>query len=300
QYVCVLAFVLWLTTGVHSARAFAVTSQGQLDADAQQFYVFLSLEDCQPYREYGLRPGNLTRYVTIPGLDRYTASREYAYGTWVMVRGPFQPRTTYTISVDGAICNRPGTGQAKVTFGAFPPAIEFLSKGLYFSKIEPYLRFRYREMSAVSWTIYRIGKENRYLFSRVEGLKVYQLQTTGDTERLAKAIPYLRYLEDYPGRRFTTVSQLQRSTEWQVQALDLTPYYREGDWIVVVASVAQPGDNTAAQDTDNAEAESETDAATARNTGASGQKLTPVANTVLQFTNLGVYLRQNDSGLWGQ
>src|SRR5262249_31672443 len=123
QCVCVLAFVLGFTTAGHSCRAFSVTSRGQFDADARQFYAFVSLEDCEPYREYGLRPGNLTAYVTIPGLDRCTASREYAYGSWVIVRGPFQPRTTYTISVDGAICARTGTGQTTVTFGAYPPAI---------------------------------------------------------------------------------------------------------------------------------------------------------------------------------
>jgi hypothetical protein len=173
--------------------------------------------------------------------------------------------------VDGAICAHPGTGQTTVAFGAYPPALEFLSKGLYFSKIEPYLRFRHREVSTISWTIYRISKENRYLFARTEGLKVYQLQTTGEAERFAKALQYLRYLEDYPGQRFTTVSRLQQSAEWQVQALDLTPYYKEGDGVVIVASVPKSENSAAVQDTDDTEADSEASTA-----GESGQRLMPV------------------------
>ena len=173
--------------------------------------------------------------------------------------------------MDGAICAHPGTGQTTVAFGAYPPALEFLSKGLYFSKIEPYLRFRHREVSTISWTIYRISKENRYLFARTEGLKVYQLQTTGEAERFAKALQYLRYLEDYPGQRFTTVSRLQQSAEWQVQALDLTPYYKEGDGVVIVASVPKSENSAAVQDTDDTEADSEASTA-----GESGQRLMPV------------------------
>src|SRR5262245_62135184 len=122
QYVCALAVVLCLTTAVPSARAFLVNSEGQFDANAQQFYVRLRLEECPSYQRDGMPPGNLTRYLTIPGLDRYTASREYKWVPWVIVRGPFQARTTYTISVDGAICEHAGTGQTKVTFGAYPPA----------------------------------------------------------------------------------------------------------------------------------------------------------------------------------
>ncbi len=295
HYICALAVVLCLTITVPSAQAFLVNSEVQFDTSAQQFYVRLRLEECSSSQRDGIRPGNLTRYLTIPGLDRYTASLEYAYSNWVLVRGPFQARTTYTISVDGAICARPSTGQTTVTFGAYPPAIEFLSKGLYFSKIEPYLRFRYREVSTISWTIYRISKENRSLFARVEGLNIYQLQTTGEAERFARALQSLRYLEDYPGQRFTTVSHFQPSAEWQVQGLDLTPYYREGDWLVLVASMPKSENSAAAQDMDDTEADSEASTA-----GEAGQRLIPVANTVLQFTNLGVYLRQNDTGLWGQ
>ena len=112
-------------------------------------------------------------------------------------------------------------------------------------------------MSTISWTIYRISKENRYLFSRTEGLKVYQLQTTGEAERSARALQSLRYLEDYPGQRFTTVSRLQQSAEWQIQGLDLTPYYKEGDWVVIVARVPKPEDSAAVQDMDDTEDDSE-------------------------------------------
>jgi hypothetical protein len=123
HYVCALAVVLCLTTGVLSAGVFLVNSEGQFDANAQQFYVRLTLEECSSSQRDSIGPGNLTRYLTIPGLDRYTASREYAYSNWVLVRGPFQAHTTYTISVNGAICERPGTGQTTVAFGAYPPAI---------------------------------------------------------------------------------------------------------------------------------------------------------------------------------
>ncbi len=41
QYVCVLAVVLCLITGVQSAQAFSVTSEGQFDENAQQFYQIL-------------------------------------------------------------------------------------------------------------------------------------------------------------------------------------------------------------------------------------------------------------------
>jgi hypothetical protein len=78
-------------------------------------------------------------------------------------------------------------------------------------------------------------------------------------------------LEDYPGQRFTTVSRLQQSAEWQVQALDLTPYYKEGDGVVIVASVPKSENSAAVQDTDDTEADSEASTA-----GESGQRLMPV------------------------
>src|SRR5215831_4390021 len=84
RYVCALAFVLCLTTVALSAQALFVTSEAQFDENAQQFYVRLRLEECYEYQHYGIRPGNLTRYLTIPGLDRYTASREYKWAPWVI------------------------------------------------------------------------------------------------------------------------------------------------------------------------------------------------------------------------
>jgi MG2 domain len=215
------------------------------------------------------------------------------------VRGAFRAQTTYAITVDGAICQSTGAGTTTVATGAYPPAVEFLSKGLYFSKIEPYLRFRHRAVSAIVWTIYRIGKENRYLFSRTEGLKVHTLQTTGESERMRKALPYLSYLEDYPGQRFTTSSQVPKADDWQMDALDLSPYYQEGDWLVVVASLptADQGGSTASRGLDEADQDAEE---TDGESTASGQASTPLANIVLQFTNLGLYVRENDTGIWGQ
>ena len=56
-----------------------------------------------------------------------------------------------------------------------------------------------------------------------------------------------------------------------MQALDLTPYYKEGDGVVIVASVPKSENSAAVQDTDDTEADSEASAA-----GESGQRLMPV------------------------
>ncbi|MBI3275746.1 MAG: hypothetical protein HYZ60_07355, partial [Methylocystis sp.] len=100
-------------------------------------------------------------------------------------------------------------------------------------------------------------------------------------------------LEDYPGQRFTTSSQFEQSADWQVGTLDLTPYYKEGDWLVVVAGVPR-AHRRAAED---AAAEGDESEGGIRE---SVQRSVSLANTVLQFTNLGLYVRQSDTGLWGQ
>ncbi|MBI4640600.1 MAG: hypothetical protein HY731_07895 [Candidatus Tectomicrobia bacterium] len=273
KFLSLFFFMLSIAFSAQPALAFTVSPQAILDPTTQQFYLQLYLQDC----DYDtIKKGNLTQYITITGVDQYAASQRYRYDRTIEVRGPFKASTTYQIKVDGKICNRSGAYSGRVSIGKYPPAIQFISKGLYFSKINPHLRFRHREISSIQWKIYRIGKENRYLFSRTEEIKLRMMQTTGDLDTTVEDADYyyqyLGHLEDYPGKAFEASSTVERTDDWKVDSLDLTPYYKEGDWLAIIVG----------------------------RKGANNNEMIHLANKVIQFTNLGVYVRKNDDGLWGQ
>jgi hypothetical protein len=310
KWAYVLLLALNLLFIARPVLAFNVQPSIQFDSANQQFYLRLYLNECEYDRADP--HGNVTQYVTIPDLDRYAASRNYYYE--IMVRGAFKANTTYSITVDGKICNQSGSYSGSVATPAYPPTVEFLSKGLYFSKINPYLRFRHRETSSIHWKIYRIGKENRYLFSRTEDVKLGTMQTTGEsdtTSRDTQSNYYddqgFRFLEDYPGKVFETRSDVEKTSDWALDSLDLTPYYKEGDWLVIVADTKVPAKSEAnaneGTDTEaNTEADTESEAEVEEDTETNENTLRAPTkfNKIIQFTNLGVYLRKSEEGLWGQ
>jgi hypothetical protein len=126
QYVWALAVVLCLTPMVPSAGAFLVNTEALFDANAQQFYVRLKLEECSGSQRDGIRPGNLTRHLTIPSLERYTASREYEYtpGSLCGDRSRRAPPIPYLWMAPFAHVRYWPNGSR---LGAYP-ALEFLSK----------------------------------------------------------------------------------------------------------------------------------------------------------------------------
>lgn len=284
KYISTFFLTISFTLLTQSALALDINSGVEFDSANQQFYLRLELQNCD-YET--IKKGNLTQYISVKGIDRYAALLDY--WVYVTVRGPFKASTTYPIEVDGQICDRTDRYTGSVTTPKYPPAIEFLSKGLYFSKINPYLRFRHREVSTIRWKIYRIGKENRYLFSRTEGVKLGTMQPTGERDTTLRDIhpdeypySYYNYLEDYPGKFFEVSSTVERSADWKTDALDLTPYYKEGDWFVIVA-------------------DTQTNAQTPREIEEEGTVRNDTRfNKLIQFTNLGLYVRKNDQGVWGQ
>lgn len=312
---CIAVVVLFL--GLLLAEptlAFRVDANTSLDDTTRQPYVTLSLPDCQGLA--GKAPGLVTPHLSIPQLEHYMVSSVQDRGI-IEVRGPFRARTTYTITIHGALCQQPETTETvTVTTHAHEPAVEFLSRGIYFSKLHPSLRFRHRELSTIHWTIYRIDRDNRYLLSRTEGFRVNPLQSAGVLDTTTRVMSYLSYLDAYPGQRFTTVSRLRKARDWRVDALDLTPYAQAGDWLVVVArsgaEEAAAADTTVAMEDEEAPDAEEQDASETASTTAQDEETerlesffsrddSPgIANIVVQFTNLGVYVRKHHTGLWGQ
>ncbi|MBF0276975.1 MAG: hypothetical protein HQM13_04265 [SAR324 cluster bacterium] len=247
--------LLFFTPSVWSN--WSMSPKFRFDSGNQQFFLQVELKDCEWDK---VQRGNVTRYVQMKGVESYAAN--HSYGRFVQVRGKFDQEQSYELTVDGRICNISGKSEMEIKTPPFPPALEFLSSGLYFSKLNPRLRFRYRQLEKVDWTIYRINAENRFLFSQTENLRVSSLQSNGENQLTSSDIDYLRYLKSYPSKRFRLNSRFKKSRDWAHASIDLGPYAKAGEWLAIVRNNEQI--------------------------------------KIVQFTDIGLFVRQNPSKIWGQ
>lgn len=227
------------------------------DSDNQRYHMMVDLNSCG--YDY-VNNGNVTPYVHIDGIDSYAAN--HRWGRTIQIRGEFEAEKEYSIRVDGQICGLKGMAKSQLKSPPYPAALQFLSSGLYFSKLNPQLRFRYRSLDSIDWKIHRIAAKERYLLTRTENLDLSKLQASGSTDITQKDIDYFRHLDSFP----TTLSEFShtypQAKDWAYASLDLSKHFKKGDWLVL-----------------------------STNRGA---------NKVIQFTDIGLYLRKNQEGLWGQ
>lgn len=206
---------------------------------------------------------DIRRFVTVKELADYTVENSYSARS-IYIRGEFEPETTYTVTVDGAICKLGGLSTTKtVTTGKYPSAVRFVGKGLYFSAGNPYLRFQYiGKQTQIDWTIYHIEKKLRHLFRTTENINRNPEQIgLRDTTRYD--LISVRYLKDYPLKKYRVSTKVEPAEKWKTGSVSLWQYCRPGDWLLVTAN-----DNKVSK--------------------------------LVQFSNLGFYIRRNAKGLRGR
>lgn len=227
------------------------------DNNLQRHYVRLTLKSCN---SQDMHKTDLNQYFSVPGVQRL--SMEHKWGRTVELRGDLKAREQYKVQVQMSVCKKSGVVQADFQTPAYPPAVTFLSKGLYFSQRNPHLRFQHRELKENTWKVYRIDPLNRYLLATREGIDLTKMESNGVNDSTDRDVRSMHYIKDYPGEIFTLQTNLPKVEEWQVASIDLSPYYKKGDWLVIESPTG--------------------------------------ANKVVQFTELGLYLRKNAQSLWGQ